>query len=63
MQGIKPRTLSNSELIRYASLDMEANHDTGMSLAYQVELLRRFTELAPIDEHPTIDSKQLALPL
>jgi hypothetical protein len=42
---------------------MEANHDTGMSLAYQVELLRRFTELAPIDEHPTIDSKQLALPL
>jgi hypothetical protein len=29
--------------------------------AYQIELLRRFTALAPIDEFPAIDPKQLDL--
>jgi hypothetical protein len=62
MHGIKPRTLSNAELIRYATLDMEAN-EGGMSMEYQVELLRRFNALAPLNEFPAIDPQQLALPL
>jgi hypothetical protein len=29
--------------------------------AYQIELLRRFTALAPLDEFPNVDPKQLDL--
>lgn len=59
MQVIQPRTLSNSELINHcASLMAEVNE---LPTAYQIELLRRFTALAPLDEFPSIDPKQLDL--
>jgi hypothetical protein len=59
MQVIQPRTLSNSELINHcASLMDEVNE---LPTAYQIELLRRFTALAPLDEFPSIDPKQLDL--
>jgi hypothetical protein len=32
-----------------------------LPLAYQIELLRRFTALAPLDEFPSVDPKQLDL--
>lgn len=60
MQDVQPRTLSNSELIRYATLDMDL-HPEGMSLPFQVELLRRFNVLAPLNEYPPIDPQQLDL--
>jgi len=60
MQDIQPRTLSNAELIRYATLDMDLNPE-GMSLPFQVELLRRFNALAPLNEYPPIDPQQLDL--
>ena len=64
MSGIEPKALSNDELIRYAE-DMA--HTGGMSKAYQLELLRRFTML--VDGAPAgatthrADANQLPLPL
>jgi len=60
MQDIQPRTLSNAELIRYATIDMDLNPE-GMSLSFQVELLRRFNALAPLNEYPPVDPQQLDL--
>jgi hypothetical protein len=60
MQDIQPRTLSNAELIRYATLEMDLNPE-GMPLVYQIELLRRFNLLAPLNEYPPVDPKQLDL--
>ena len=60
MQDIQPRTLSNSELIRYTAIEMDLNPE-GMSLAFQAELLRRFNVLAPLNEHPLVDPAQLDL--
>ena len=48
MSRIQPRVLSNSELIRYAALEMDAI--TGLPYDWQLELLRRFTALAPTNE-------------
>jgi hypothetical protein len=59
MQVIQPRVLSNSELIsRCANL---MDHVNELPTAYQIELLRRFTALAPLDEFPVKDPKQLDL--
>jgi len=59
MQVIQPRTLSNRELVTEIVLSM--HNEDGMPLAYQIELLRRFTALAPLDEFPSVDPKQLDL--
>jgi hypothetical protein len=59
MQVIQPRTLSNSELINHCASLMEQVNE--LPTAYQIELLRRFTALAPLDEFPFVDPKQLDL--
>jgi len=59
MQVIQPRTLSNSELINHCAHLMDVAEE--LPTAYQIELLRRFTALAPLDEFPAIDPKQLDL--
>jgi hypothetical protein len=51
--------MSNSELIRIAADELDA-HDN-MPRQWQVELLRRFTALAPTDEFPLKDPQQLDL--
>ena len=58
MQTIQPRTLSNNELIRHCAMILDTED---LPLAYQHELLRRFTALAPLDEFPPRDEKQLEL--
>lgn len=58
MQTLQPRTLSNSELIHHCAMILD-NED--LPAAYQQELLRRFTALAPLDEFPPRDEKQLDL--
>jgi hypothetical protein len=67
MSGIEPKALSNEELIRYAE-DMA--HGAGMSKAFQLELIRRFTMLvdgAPLGatthRADTRARKQIKLPL
>jgi hypothetical protein len=59
MQSIQPKNLSNTELIRIAAdeLDMYGT----LPDTWQKELLRRFTALAPANEFPPIDEKQLSL--
>lgn len=58
LQNLQPKALSNSELIRYCAQLLE--HED-LPSAFQHELLRRFTALAPLDEFPPIDPKQLDL--
>jgi hypothetical protein len=59
MQVIQPRVLSNSELIsRCASL---IDHVNELPTAYQIELLRRFTAIAFLDDVPRKDPAQLNL--
>lgn len=53
------RTLSNRELVRYASIDWDTK--TGLPIETQRELLRRFAALAPMNEQPAPDYKQLDL--
>ena len=58
MQTLQPRTLSNSELIVHCANILDSED---LPLAYQQELLRRFAALAPTDEFPPRDPKQLDL--
>jgi hypothetical protein len=58
MSSLQPRTLSNSEFIRYCAIDLDHK---GLSIDWQVELLRRFTALAHTDEFPPKDERQLDL--
>ena len=51
--------MSNSELINHCASLMEQVNE--LPTAYQIELLRRFTALAPLDEFPFVDPKQLDL--
>ena len=59
MQVIQPRTLSNSELINRCAVLMDAVQE--LPTAYQIELLRRFTAIAFLDEVPRKDPAQLDL--
>ena len=61
MQGIKPRTLSNAELVRYSAMLLDCNQP--LPTEWAVELVRRFNALVPLDETPAVDSRQLELPL
>jgi len=56
MSRIQPRTLSTQELIHFcADFIQDAN---GLPKEWQIELLRRITILAPVNEHPAHDSRQ-----
>lgn len=58
MSALRPSNLSNSELIRACDNDWD---EDGLSLALQFELYTRFCNLAPINEQPVRDEKQLDL--
>ena len=60
MSALRPRTLSNPELIKYFAMYVDDN-PMGAPLDWQIELLRRFTALAPTDEYPLKDPQQLDL--
>ena len=47
MQGIRPRSLSNTELIKYSAMLLDS--EQGMPLEWQTELLRRYIALAPVE--------------
>jgi hypothetical protein len=55
MQSFQPRNLTNNELINECALLLEKED---LPSAYQHELLRRFTALAPLDEFPPKDPAQ-----
>ena len=59
MYGIQPRSLTTQELIRFSAELMEL--PTGMPKAWQQEVLRRLTVMAPPDEATTKDARQLEL--
>lgn len=61
MQGIKPRTLSNAELVKYSAMLLDSYHT--LPTEWAIELVRRFNLLAPLDSTPTVDPRQLELPL
>jgi len=60
MQGIQPRNLTNTELIRTCAYYLDGYPNT-MPVEYQQELLRRFTALHPEDKFPPKDPAQLEL--
>ena len=63
MQGIKPRTLTNSELIQYASDQL---YEGVLNVAVMAEVLRRLNYYTDGKEDQTAllkDSRQLELPL
>ena len=59
MYGIQPRSLTTQELIRYSAELIEL--DTGMPKDWQLEVLRRLTVMAPLDDAQLKDARQLEL--
>jgi hypothetical protein len=57
MQTLQPRTLSNHEFIRYCALWFDEDK-TGLPPHWQMELLRRFTALAPEESFPPEETPQ-----
>ena len=60
MSTLRPRTLSNTELIKYFAMYVDDNPE-GAPIDWQIELLRRFTAAAPEKEFPLHDERQLDL--
>jgi hypothetical protein len=60
MSALQPRTLTNQELIRYFAMYMEDN-EFGAPIEWQIELLRRFTAVAPDKDFPLNNPNQLDL--
>ena len=60
MHGIEPTRLSNRELILACDNEWTMG---GLPSELQLELYNRFRALAPLDEFPAIDSRQIPLPL
>ena len=60
MSTLRPRTLSNQELTKYFAMYVDDN-PMGAPLDWQIELLRRFTAVAPEKEFPIQDERQLDL--
>lgn len=60
MSALRPRTLSNQELVKYFAMYVDDN-PMGAPLDWQIELLRRFMAIAPDKEFPLRDEKQLDL--
>ena len=61
MHGIKPRTLNNAELVKYSAMLLDSNQQ--LPTEWAIELVRRFNLLAPLDQTPAVDTRQLELPL
>jgi len=59
MQGIRPRSLSNTELIQYCAMFLDSQQ--GMPIEWQTELLRRYIALAPVETHAYPQDGQLDL--
>jgi hypothetical protein len=59
MQGIQPRSLSNTELIQYAAMLLDSHQ--GMPKDWQHEVLRRYIALAPTETHLIPQEGQLDL--
>ena len=59
MYGIQPRSLTTQELIRFSAELIEL--DTGMPKDWQLEVLRRLTVMAPLDDTQLKDARQLEL--
>ena len=59
MYGIQPRSLTTQELIRFSAELIEL--DTGMPKEWQLEVLRRLTVMAPLDDAQLKDARQLEL--
>ena len=59
MYGIQPRSLTTQELIRYSAELIEL--DTGMPKDWQLEVLRRLTVMAPLDDTQLKDARQQEL--
>lgn len=51
--------MSNKEFIRLAANALDCGEELPMN--WQIELLRRFMSVAPLDEYPTRDANQLDL--
>jgi len=60
MSVLRPRTLSNRELIKYFTMYLDDN-EFGAPLDWQIELVRRFAAIAADTEWPVKDDKQLDL--
>ena len=60
MSTLRPRTLSNQELIKYFAMYVDDNPE-GAPIDWQIELLRRFTAVAPEKEFSPHDERQLDL--
>lgn len=60
MSALRPRTLSNQEIIKYFAMYVDDN-PMGAPLDWQIELLRRFMAIAPEKEFPVQDERQLDL--
>lgn len=60
MSTLRPRALSNQELIKYFALYMDDN-EFGAPIDWQIELLRRFIAVAPDREFPPRNPDQLDL--
>lgn len=60
MSTLRPRTLSNQELIKYFATYVDDNPE-GAPIDWQIELLRRFTAVAPEKGFPLHDERQLDL--
>jgi len=59
MYGIQPRSLTTQELIRFSAELIEL--ETGMPKDWQLEVLRRLTVMAPLDDAQLKDARQLEL--
>ena len=59
MYGIQPRSLTTQELIRFSAELIEL--DTGMPKEWQLEVLRRLTVMAPLDDTQLKDARQQEL--
>jgi hypothetical protein len=60
MSALRPRALSNRELIKYFTMYLDDN-EFGAPLDWQIELVRRFAAVAADIEWPVKDDKQLDL--
>jgi hypothetical protein len=60
MHGIEPTRLSNRELLLACDNEWTMG---GLPSELQLELYNRFRNLAPLDEFPAIDPRQIPLPL
>lgn len=60
MSALQPRTLTNQELIKYFAMYMD-DTEFGAPIEWQIELLRRFTAVAPDKESSLHNPNQLDL--